>query len=97
MDAVRLKFVMKALRNFINNLGPLGILLGGGWLVIRGETELGTIVAFLSVFERISGPWNELIAFYRQVANARMKYGMLVGAFPRMPEDANPPPRPRIA
>lgn len=95
MNALRLKFVMVFLRNFVNGLGPLSILVLGGWLVIQGETELGTIVAFLSGFEKITGPWNELIGFYRQVSNARMKYAMLVNAFPELPEDADPLPQPQ--
>ena len=94
MKAERLKFIMKFLRNLINGLGPLSILLIGGWFVIQGKTEVGTIVAFLSGFEKISGPWTELITFYREVSNSRMKYAMLVDEFPRMPEDAAPPPQP---
>jgi len=94
MSAQRMKFLMKFIRNFINHLAPLSILVAGGWLVIRGETQLGTIVAFLSGFERLSTPWSELIAFYREVSNARMKYRMLIDAFPAPPADAAPPPPP---
>lgn len=95
MSAVRIKFVMKLIRNFINHLGPLSILMVGGWFVMQGRTEIGTIVAFLSGFEKISGPWSELIAFYRQVSNAKMKYQMLVNAFPEQPDDAGAAPEAR--
>lgn len=97
MNALRLKFTMKFFRNLISGLGPLSILVVGGWLVIQGEAELGTIVAFLSGFERISGPWSELIGFYREVSNARMKYAMLVDAFPEFPENAGPVPQPHVS
>lgn len=96
MKALRLKFIMKFLRNLINGLGPLSILLIGGWFVIQGKTEIGTMVAFLSGFEKISGPWTELIAFYREVSNSRMKYAMLVDEFPQIPDDAGPPPQPSL-
>lgn len=97
MSALRLKFVMKLLRNLINGLGPLSILVIGGWFVIQGKTELGTIVAFLSGFEKITGPWSELIGFYRQSSNAQMKYAMLVDAFPERPENTGAPPAPQLA
>ncbi len=97
MAAIRLKFVMKFLSNFINHLGPLSILMIGGWFVMQGRTELGTIVAFLSGFEKISGPWSELMGFYRQVSNAKMKYRMLVDAFPERAKDADTLPEPGIA
>lgn len=69
----------------------------GGWFVIQGKTELGTIVAFLSGFEKITGPWSELIGFYRQSSNAQMKYAMLVDAFPERPENTGAPPDPQLA
>lgn len=97
MKALRLKFVMKFLLNVINNLGSLSILVVGGLFVIQGKTELGTIVAFLSGFAKISGPWSELVGFYRQVSNMRMKYAMLVDAFPKLPKEAEPVPEPQFS
>lgn len=70
----RLKFLLKALNNLLGHLGTLGILLLGGWLVIQGETELGTIVAFISGFERIQGPSRDLLALYRQFSRMRVQY-----------------------
>lgn len=96
MSALHIKFVMKLLRNFINHLGPLSILVVGGWFVMQGRTELGTIVAFLSGFEKISGPWSELIGFYRQLSNAKMKYRMLIDAFPERATDDGVLPKPRF-
>lgn len=97
MNALRIKAIMKFIRNFINGLGPLSILVVGGWFVIQGKTELGTIVAFLSGFERISGPWSGVIGYYRQASNARMKYRMLVDDFPQFPECTAPLPEPRLS
>jgi ABC-type multidrug transport system fused ATPase/permease subunit len=66
---------------FINNLldhsGTISVLLIGGWLAIHGRTDIGTIVAFLSGFEKISEPWRELVAFYRRWSDARVKYGLV--------------------
>lgn len=83
MNAERLKFLMKFILNFINHLGPLGVLVIGGWFVMTGRTEIGVLVAFLTGFERIGSPWSELVAFYREVSNAKMKYRLLVDTFPK--------------
>lgn len=70
----RLKFLLKLINNLLGHLGTLGILVFGGWLVIQGETELGTVVAFISGFERIRGPSRDLLALYRQFSRMRVQY-----------------------
>lgn len=77
-----LKYFLKFFNNLLGHLGPLSVLLVGGWLVIRGQTEVGTIVAFISGFERISDPWRQLVTFYRSVSNARVMYKLVVDTFP---------------
>lgn len=73
----------KTLLTFIGNLfdaaGPISILMLGGWLVLQGQTPVGTLIVFISGFQRIAEPWDQLITFYRSVSNARIAYG-LVGA-----------------
>lgn len=68
------KFLAKGLANLIGHLGPLAILTVGGWLVIEGRTEIGTIVAFISANERLLDPSRELLGFYRQWQVARVHY-----------------------
>jgi len=72
-----LKYILKFMTMSLSNLGPLGILSLGGWLVIHGETEIGTIVAFLSGFERILQPSRELLTFYRNLSNMRVQYQLV--------------------
>lgn len=71
---------MKALNNLLIALGPFGVTVYGGYLVINGETEIGVILAFVSGLERLGGPIRELINLYRDVAFARIRYGMLLDA-----------------
>lgn len=71
------KYTMKALINFLNTLGPLTVLIYGGYLAIEGETTAGVIVAFLSGFQRMSGPVRGLIGFYRLTAQTSVQYHML--------------------
>ena len=47
-----LKFGLKALLNAVNAMGPLMVLVVGGYLVIQGQTTIGTVVAFVSGFDR---------------------------------------------
>jgi len=77
----KLKWLMKALNNFLMKLGPFGIIAFGGWMVMQGNIEVGVIVAFMSGFERLGGPMSDTIAFYRQVSDAHMKYELLVSSF----------------
>lgn len=71
------KYTMKALINFLNTLGPLTVLIYGGYLAIQGNTTVGIIVAFLSGFQRMSGPVRGLIGFYRLTAQTDVQYHML--------------------
>ncbi|HSS63354.1 MAG TPA: ABC transporter ATP-binding protein [Gammaproteobacteria bacterium] len=75
-----LKYTLKFLNNFLHHLGPLSAYLFGGWLVLEGRTDLGTVVAFASGFERVSDPWRELITFYRSASDARLKYRLVADA-----------------
>ena len=72
-----LKYLMKFANNLIGHLGPLSVLLVGGWLVIRGESEIGTIVAFISGYERMTNPARDLLNFYRRLSGMRVQYRLI--------------------
>jgi ABC-type bacteriocin/lantibiotic exporter with double-glycine peptidase domain len=73
----KIKFFLTFLSNFLESLGPIMILVLGGYLVIKGQTEVSTIVVFLSGFHRISDPWAELVTFYRMVSLTRVIYDLV--------------------
>ena len=73
-----LKFGLKALLNAANAIGPLMVLLVGGYLVIQGQTTIGTVVAFVSGFERLSGPLRDLLNFYREYEQAKVQHRLIV-------------------
>jgi len=75
-----LKYLLKFINNFLGQLGPLSILLLGGYLVIEGQTAVGTIVAFLSGYERMVDPARELLAFYRRFSRMRVQYRLVAEA-----------------
>ena len=75
------KLSAKFLLSVINGAGTVGVLILGGWLVLQGETDVGTVVAATSGLARIQGPTGFLIAFYRQVSANRIKFELLLELF----------------
>lgn len=73
-----LKFGLKTLLNIANSLGSLMVLLAGGYLVITGQTTIGTVMAFVSGFQRLSDPTGDLLDFYRTYSQAKVQYRMIV-------------------
>jgi ABC-type multidrug transport system fused ATPase/permease subunit len=71
------KNLLKTLLGLLGAAAPLGALLVGGLMVIAGDATPGLIFAFLSAFNRIAGPIRDLIAFYREAAQAGVRYEMV--------------------
>ena len=72
-----LKLSLKSVINVFTALGNVGTLVLGGWLVIKGDTDVGTVVAALSGLARIARPWNDLITFYRTLSTVRVRFALL--------------------
>jgi ABC-type multidrug transport system fused ATPase/permease subunit len=77
----RKKFFIKFLNNFIAQLTPFFFYLIGGYLVIKGELSFGALVAVLAAYKDLSPPWKELLDWYQQKEDARIKYEQLVEQF----------------
>ena len=71
---------MKFVNNMFGHLGPLSVLVVGGYLVIQGETTLGTIVAFISGYDKMTDPARELLNFYRRLSMMKVQYGLVRAA-----------------
>jgi ABC-type multidrug transport system fused ATPase/permease subunit len=72
------KYLLAALGNFLDALGTLIVLVVGGYLVIQGQTQVGTLVVFISGLNRIADPWDQLINFYRAVSNTAVVHDMIL-------------------
>lgn len=91
----RKKFFIKFLNNIISNLTPFFFFSIGGYLVITGQLTFGALVAVLGAYKDVAGPWKELLNWYQQKENARIKYEQLIEQFmpPNMlPEELQTPP-----
>jgi ABC-type multidrug transport system fused ATPase/permease subunit len=71
------KYLLAALGNFLDSLGIIVVLTVGGYMVIHGQTQVGTLLVFISGLGKIADPWDELINFYRSVSNTAVAYDMI--------------------
>ena len=75
------KFVIKFVNNSISQLGPFFFYSIGGYLVITGQLEIGTLVAALGAQKDLSAPWKELLTYYQAQQDARIKFEQVVEQF----------------
>ena len=75
------RYGVKVTNNLFVGLGPVVVMLLGGYLLMQGETELGSIVAFLSAQEKLYDPWKELIDFYQTQQDASVRYQKVMQIF----------------
>jgi len=80
------RFGVKTANGFFTSLGPFLVFMLGGWLTIKGQLELGALVAFLSAQERLFEPWKELIEFYQVYQDGRINYNRTMEYFDVEPD-----------
>jgi ABC-type multidrug transport system fused ATPase/permease subunit len=85
------RFGIKASNNFFVSLGPFLVFILGGFLAIKGQLELGSLVAFLSAQEKLYDPWKELIEFYQVYQDGIVNYNRTMEYFDATPEHAIEP------
>jgi ABC-type multidrug transport system fused ATPase/permease subunit len=109
-EIFRRKFAIKFLNNFLAQLTPFFFYAIGGYLVIRAlQTDdpsgltLGALVAVLAAYKDLSSPWKELLNYYQQLEDVRIKYEQVVEQFapqgmiePTL-QDAEPDPKLALA
>jgi len=85
------RFAVKTANGFFTSLGPFLVFILGGYLIIKGQLELGALVAFLSAQERLFDPWKELIEFYQVFQDGKVNYERTMQYFDVEPEHAIEP------
>jgi len=78
MAIYRIKYLLTMLGNFLDALGPLGVLFVGGLVVLYGRADIPTLVVFITGFQRVMDPWDQLINFYRTAATGAMNYRLII-------------------
>ena len=80
-ELFRRKFFIKFLNNFIDKLIPFFFFSVGGYLVIEGELTFGALVAVLAAYKDLAAPWKELLTWYQQKEDIRIKYEQIIEQF----------------
>lgn len=80
-DIYRRKFFIKFLNNFIDKLTPFFFFSIGGYLVIQGSLTVGALVAVLNAYKDLASPWKELLTWYQQKEDVRIKYEQVIEQF----------------
>ena len=80
MIVFKLKFSLNFLMNLSHHVGIAAILGIGGWLVVAGKTEVGTVVAFISGMQTIKDPWGDLVTWYQNLMVTRTKFDLISDA-----------------
>src|SRR5581483_526809 len=75
------KFFVKFLNNTLNAVTPFFFFAIGGYLVIRGSLSAGALVAVIAAYKDLSSPWKELLDYYQQFQDTRIKYDQVIEQF----------------
>ena len=80
MGIFKLKFTMNFLMNLMHHMGVAVALGVGGYYAVKGQIELGTVVAFVSGLARINDPWGDLVNWFREMTVVSVRYRLMADA-----------------
>lgn len=80
MGIYRLKYAMNLLMNLMHHLSVAVALCVGGWMVIQGRIEVGTVVAVVSGLGKLNDPWGDLVNWAREFSVVGVKYRLFADA-----------------
>src|SRR5262245_12510736 len=75
------KFFVKFLNNFLAQLTPFLFYAIGGYLALRGQLDIGQLVAVISAYKDLPAPIKELIDWDQQRVDVQVKYAQVVEQF----------------
>ncbi|MEC7649277.1 MAG: ABC transporter ATP-binding protein, partial [Pseudomonadota bacterium] len=75
------KAFLKFLNNFLLKLTPLLFYSVGGVLILRGNLDIGQLVAVLGAYQQLMQPWKELLKYYQRMMDAKIKYQQVTEQF----------------
>ncbi len=85
IDLFKRKFTIKFINNFLNQLTPFFFYSAGGYLVITGDLDFGSLVAVLAAYKDLAGPWREVLNYLQRWNDFNSRYEFVVESF--MAED----------
>ena len=79
MGIYRIKFTMNLLMNMMHHLAVASALCFGGWQVLQGTIEVGTVVAVVAGLGKLNDPWGDIVNWARELAVVGVKYRLFAG------------------
>jgi ABC-type bacteriocin/lantibiotic exporter with double-glycine peptidase domain len=74
MGIYKLKYSMNLLMNLMH-YSAVAVALGlGGWFVLQGRMEIGTVVAIVGGLGKLNDPWGDLVNWARELSVVGVKY-----------------------
>jgi len=71
--------------------GPAMIFAGGGWLIINGQVQLGTVIAFVAVLRRLYQPATQLANVHVDVVTSYAYFERIFSVLDMEPSITNAP------
>lgn len=87
----RRKFMVKFLNNLLAQMTPFFFYAVGGYFALRGQLDIGQLVAVIAAYRELPPPLKELIDWDQQRLDVQVKYDQVVQHFAPerlAPEDA---------
>ena len=75
------KFTIKFINNFMNQLTPFFFYSAGGYLVIRGDLDFGSLVAVLAAYKDVAAPWKEVLNYMQRWTDFKSRYVFVIENF----------------
>ena len=88
-DIYQRKYFVKSLNNFIAQMTPFVFYLVGGYLAIKGQLDVGQLLAVIVAYKDLPGPIKELIDWDLARQDVQIKYDQVMDQF--HPDDMIPP------
>jgi putative ABC transport system ATP-binding protein len=80
-DLYQWKFMVKFINNFLAQLTPFLFYCIGGYLALRGQLDIGQLIAVISAYKDLPGPLKELIDWDQLRQDVQVKYVQVVEQF----------------
>jgi ABC-type multidrug transport system fused ATPase/permease subunit len=75
-----LKYSMNLLMNLMHHLSVASAFCVGGWMVLEGRIEVGTVVAIVAGLGKLNDPWGDLVNWWREFSVVDVKYRLFADA-----------------
>lgn len=75
------KFTIKFINNFLNQLTPFFFYSAGGYLVIKGDLDFGSLVAVLAAYKDVAAPWKAVLNYFQRWSDFNSRYTFVVESF----------------